>query len=280
MGILYHKQEDLSQLKYNTLIDIECDNCKKVFNRQRKRVSHHFKQGRSGLFCSINCRHKSAIKKEVKNCSFCRLPIIRRPSDIKSNKVFCSYKCQGAFYKKPKPPKKERPFPRSKIECICECLQCQKTLYKIRANLLKCKHNRVFCSKACRMRYQNLQHKPIIGYRKSKAEIFISALIKSDFPNLTISENSRQILPSKLEIDIYIPEKKLAIELNGPVHYFPIYGEDRLKSCKERDSVKQMELQLLKIDSIVMDISHLRSKKKTHQFLTSYYNDFIKPRLQ
>ena len=38
------------------------------------------------------------------------------------------------------------------------------------------------------------------------------------------------IIPSEnLEIDLYIPELKTIIEVDGPSHFLPIWGEDKLQ---------------------------------------------------
>ena len=143
----------------------------------------------------------------------------------------------------------------------------------------KNKNGFVFCSRSCRMTYQNLNNHKTYGCRRSRAEETLCNIIKSDFPNLTILENTRTILPSKLEIDIYIKERNLAIELNGPVHYFPIYGDKKLNRCQNNDTIKKQEMYKLNISLITMDISRLCSKKKTNQFLTEYYQSTIKPTL-
>lgn len=56
---------------------------------------------------------------------------------------------------------------------------------------------------------------PNIGCGKSQAEVRITESILSKFPNLTIENNIRSIIDSHRELDIYIPEKNLAIEYDG-----------------------------------------------------------------
>lgn len=42
----------------------------------------------------------------------------------------------------------------------------------------------------------------------------------------------------KLEVDIYIPELKVAVEIDGPSHFFPIWGDDALAKVTKADSEK------------------------------------------
>ena len=74
--------------------------------------------------------------------------------------------------------------------------------------------------------------------RRSKCEIYLCQLIKDEFPNLKIVPNERKIL-NGYEIDVAIPSLNFGIEWNGKCHYFPIYGEEKLKIIQQRDSEKQ-----------------------------------------
>lgn len=42
----------------------------------------------------------------------------------------------------------------------------------------------------------------------------------------------------ELELDLFLPEDGICIEIDGPTHYLPIYGEDRLQREKEADARK------------------------------------------
>jgi len=46
------------------------------------------------------------------------------------------------------------------------------------------------------------------------------------------------LIEDDLEIDILIPDLKLAIEIDGPSHHLPIYGEDKLQKKREADQRK------------------------------------------
>lgn len=315
MQILSHKLEELHNLKYNTLVSCQCDNpqCNKVFTKQRKFLLCDIKRGRKNFFCCRQCvneYHSGGSKGEIFYCIKCHKEVLRRPSRIeKSGNVFCSRKCSGNYnvhknrwknhvkkiqIKQPKQlflglrqcsKTKEIKFFKCKrvtIVCLCNCAQCNKDLARTKSDLSD-GHNKnklVFCSRSCRMTYQNINNPSTRFCNQSKPEKFLFNLIKTDFPLLDIEQNNRKLLPSKLEIDILIPKFKLAIELNGPVHYFPIYGEDKLKNCQHKDIKKQQEIHDMGLSLLVLDISRLCSKKKTTIFLTEYYISHIKPILE
>ena len=46
------------------------------------------------------------------------------------------------------------------------------------------------------------------------------------------------ILNEKMEIDLYIPSHKTIIEVDGPSHFFPIWGEDKLQKQIKADAQK------------------------------------------
>lgn len=73
---------------------------------------------------------------------------------------------------------------------------------------------------------------------RSKLEYYIAKLIRKDFPKLKIKRNDRTLCEG-LEIDILIPELKLAIECNGIIHYEPIYGIKRLSQVQCNDLLKK-----------------------------------------
>lgn len=282
MKILNHKLEDLPNLKYNTMIDYECDNCKKVYQKNRKIIFSNIKRGRKHLFCSKNCTdafRRKPINLSPSNCLECGATFYK-------NTRFCSRICACKFANQkrwqnhiPKPKPRIKIDKPSIIYCVCDCEQCQKQIKRTKYQLSdkKNKNKLVFCSRSCRMTHQNLNNPKKYGCRKSKAETFLFNLIKTNFPHLEVRENDRTVLNSKLEIDIFIPEFKLAIELNGPVHYFPIYGENKLKKCQNNDLIKQQEIHNSGLSLIVIDISRLCSKKKTESFLSEYYQSIISP---
>jgi very-short-patch-repair endonuclease len=52
--------------------------------------------------------------------------------------------------------------------------------------------------------------------------------------------HKKNLVPgSKLEVDIFLPEVKTAIEIDGPGHFLPIWGEEKMQKQQAADIVKQ-----------------------------------------
>ena len=96
---------------------------------------------------------------------------------------------------------------------------------------------------------------------KSKTEIELGEYIKSIYKD-DVQFNVRSILPSNKELDIYIPDMKLAIEFNGDYwHMNPLlYSESDVNinlnmTAKEKwdyDELKINECQKMGIELIVV----------------------------
>jgi hypothetical protein len=70
----------------------------------------------------------------------------------------------------------------------------------------------------------------------SKAEKFVyKGLTKLGY-DVTMHETG--IVPQNYEVDLYFPTLKVAIEIDGPTHFYPIHGEDALARSIEYDSIK------------------------------------------
>jgi hypothetical protein len=130
------------------------------------------------------------------------------------------------------------------------------------------------------MQQSHNRHKKFGATRRSKAEDYLCKLVRRDFPHLVLVQNDRSLLPSGLEIDIFIPALKLAIELNGPIHYYPLFGESKLRKIQAADVQKQLEIQSAGCDLIVVDISAYGYFKKAKAMLEEYYSSQMKPLLE
>lgn len=78
---------------------------------------------------------------------------------------------------------------------------------------------------------------------RSDWEIAIEKYIRDEYPALRIETNNRSIIPSRrtlsrLEIDIFIPELSLGIEVNGEAyHHREKYRKDRLHATEYSDEM-------------------------------------------
>jgi len=55
----------------------------------------------------------------------------------------------------------------------------------------------------------------------------------------TVRFHERNLIPdNKLEVDLYISDIKTAIEVDGPSHFLPIWGEESLQKHQKADTVK------------------------------------------
>lgn len=72
--------------------------------------------------------------------------------------------------------------------------------------------------------------------------------------------NNRDVVG--LELDFYFPNLKLAIELNGILHYEPIYGHDRLTKIQCNDKQKFIQCYNKGIELIVVDTTHIKKFKQ------------------
>jgi len=166
-------------------------------------------------------------------------------------KIYCSIKCRYAHQEKG-------------VEFFCAW--CSKLIIKTPAEIRKTKTN-VFCTKSCAAYYNN-RHKKT-GTRRSKLECYLEHQLKLNFPALDFSCNVNQIIG--LELDFYFPELRLAIELNGILHYQPIYGSEKLNRIQELDKVKAQKCAEAKIKLCVVNNStelHLTQKIKEKNWKT------------
>lgn len=162
-----------------------------------------------------------------------------------------------------------------KVELICT--QCKLSIKRKKSTVehtQKRSNNWMpFCSKSCSCTYKNL-HKTT-GFRRSKLEVWLEVQLCNQYSNVEILFNKKHIINS--ELDIYIPSLKLAFELNGIVHYEPIYGSEKLSSIKNNDNRKFQACLENQIELVIIDTSQetyfKESKgKKYFDIITSIIN--------
>ena len=109
----------------------------------------------------------------------------------------------------------------------------------------------VFCSKSCAAIFNN-SHRTH-GARRSRLEKFLEIRLRQAFAELAILCNTTE--PIGIELDFYFPQLCLAIELNGIIHYKPIYGCEKFEQIQIKDSEKRQRCLSNGIMLNVIDVS-------------------------
>lgn len=197
------------------------------------------------------------MTKTLAECILCKATVERENSDINRSKrnksaIFCSRTCQ---YK----------HNRLMNSTECTCTKCNKTFVRRNSQVIRPKNH--FCSHSCNSIY-NAQHKTK-GTRRSKLECYLEEQLSSLFPSLEIKYNCKTTIKS--ELDIYIPDLKLAIELNGIYHFKPIYGEKKLQKIQTNDLLKKEACTNQLITLVTIDTSSQKrySHESSKEYLTS-----------
>jgi hypothetical protein len=177
--------------------------------------------------------------------------------------------CDNTFYAKKKNINQLRKSPSKKRKLSycglqCKSLAASKIIYSKCSNcglelkielkeFKKSKSGNHFCSRSCSTIYNNT-HKTI-GTRRSKLEQWLEQQLKLLYPSLGFVFNGKEAINS--ELDIYIPELKLAFELNGIFHYEPIYGPEKLASIQNNDERKFQACLERNIELTIIDSSSM-----------------------
>ena len=154
-----------------------------------------------------------------------------------------------------------------------KCTNCNEKFNRI-PSIIKENVNQ-FCSRSCSTTFNNKNKTH--GTTRSKLEIWIEQELKKIY-KMDIHFNQKDTIGS--ELDIYIPELKIAIELNGIFHYKPIFGEKKLNKIQENDKNKIKNCLKYEIDLFHIDTSSMNcfNTKQAEQYLI-IINKLIKKRI-
>lgn len=70
----------------------------------------------------------------------------------------------------------------------------------------------------------------------SKAEKYLKLRLENEGYNVVLHKNN--LIPGKYEIDLFLPQIKTIIEIDGPQHFLPIWGMDKLQKTIKSDEIK------------------------------------------
>lgn len=223
-------------------VDVSCSGCGSLLNRQKRLIIRNIKDGYNGLYCSNTCKPNVHPMQSV-ICLHCASNFKKKPSEIKkSDNHFCCTECHLSY--------KNVQFGFGTTNVLCDWCGC--TVRKGNCNIKRSTNH--FCSYHCSSKHKAINRKGI--GRRSKIEKYIEEKLITEFPTTNILFNDRKHVG--YELDIYFPDLKLAIELNGIFHYKPIYGFDQLNYVISRDIKKFCMCTRMGISLEVFNISHIK----------------------
>lgn len=87
---------------------------------------------------------------------------------------------------------------------------------------------------------QEMQKKAAEGLREasiqgSEIEKYIRGMLISAGYNVTIQRSN---IGGDYEVDIYLKDQQIAIEIDGPLHFLPLFGEEKLQKTIKQDAIK------------------------------------------
>lgn len=99
----------------------------------------------------------------------------------------------------------------------------------------------------------------------SKFENYVLARLQND--GYIVEAHKEDLIDQeKVHIDLFLPELSLAIEIDGPAHFLPIWGEDKLLKHQQKDQRKNalllyMKFTVLRVKCLTKTISKIKMEK-------------------
>lgn len=183
-------------------------------------------------------------------CTGCNKEFERKTKDTYSNRsrndgviktIFCSNSCRAVY--------------RTKKQEV-KCKNCGSNFMKSSHEIRRSPSH--FCSRRCSVIHNNKNK--TVGTQVSKLEKYLHLKL-TELYSFDFHFNRKDTIQS--ELDIYIPELKLAFELNGIFHYEPIFGKDKLEQTQNNDNRKFQACIENGIELCIIDTSGQRYFKES-----------------
>lgn len=282
----------------------ECRNNKYYFTKKQYNCLECNKQfngliNQNPKFCNQSCAAKFNNKKrggnKLVNCHDCKIEF--SVWKCKDQKFFRCNSCIKQRSERIKEEKINKPKTPKTDTLICKCCsnifeyKTKKALYcssRCKSNsrrkyehtcigcnvvFLNTQKDAKYCSNSCKsinLKLSSYAHKAG-GKSRSQIELFVEEKLVKDFPNIKFIFNDKETIGS--ELDVYIPELKMAIEINGIVHYEPIYGQEKLTKVQNKDKQKMINCYNLGIELIVIPLGKKGlSKKQTEEIYNEIHS--------
>lgn len=246
-------REQIDEAKRGSKVPCECDNCNIIFNKHISDIIVKIKRSNNfTIYCSVQCSNNSRFQRTQEHCAQCKkaFELKKVDKDRSANgNYFCCRACYNAFPRMPDSNKSRL----IRGDMFVNCGQCNKEIIIVCSRHKKSKSGFSFCSRSCSSIYAQA-HK-VSGQVRSKLEIHFSKQLNLKYPDLNIIYNNKTIIG--YELDIYIPELKFAIELNGAYHYHAVNGNEVLLKIQLTDADKVIKCSSKNIDLLVIDITAL-----------------------
>lgn len=252
---------EFTTAKTSNRLACECEQCHKIFYAKKSVILNFLNGGKSRVsFCSRKCMGNSKIKILIIKCEQCGKEFHRAPSQIaKRDHQFCSSKCYRGY---------------QKLQRTYICQHCGKEFIRYACCI------NTFCSRSCASKHNadpdhwNKYSRKVV---RSRLEYWIEEQLTILYPSLEIHYNRKDAINS--ELDIYIPSLKFAVELNGVLHYEPIYGSDKLVYIQNNDTRKFQACLERGIELMIINTGSGSISKPKQQLYLSMITNIINTKL-
>jgi len=205
-------------------------------------TEHGFELAKSRDFLLLKCEFCDNLFKKSKNTI---QKIIKGNKKWINGGRYCSRSCH---------------FNGMKNRIYLNCGECDKPISITPGRIKKNVHGKYFCNRLCANKHNLKFRVGKNGIHRSRFESWLENKLNDLYPDINILYNDKEAIKS--ELDIYIPELKLAIEINGPWHYkkMSFVSQKHFNLVKRNDAIKKNCCRINNIDLKIMDVSNLPSQ--------------------